>query len=258
MMLPSGLLGVLFHRLWSAHTRAFAEVLLPVPNEVSPHDCVDADVRKRFCEFAGYLRRKTIDRLSCRPAKQPFVVLPVDVQKPSIATTESQLVNLGFIRQLVRLQCQRRQPTVTANLLACRVPSLCFALLSKLVDRRFARLAARLLGRDRLQVKGRRGDLLSLVRFDPIVRTGMGTVIWTVRHRGAYRVQVDIHAAREQAGFIDDPLALEASFPKPAGALVLLVGHPRDRFGERSHKPRDIRQSVANLCKTFSCHGTAF
>lgn len=42
-------------------------------------------------------------------------------------------------------------------------------------------------------------------------------------HFGSYRIQINVHTARQQAGFVSDFLCLEATFPKSPRAQSCLL-----------------------------------
>lgn len=53
MVVTAGAFSVGFQRFWATDATRLAEVLLPIPHQVSPHGCVDPNFGKRLRETLG-------------------------------------------------------------------------------------------------------------------------------------------------------------------------------------------------------------
>lgn len=67
--MATGLLGVLTHRIRATDARRLAKVLLPIPDQVTPHRCIDTELAKYAAHVLRDLCRKVAAVFGCRPAK---------------------------------------------------------------------------------------------------------------------------------------------------------------------------------------------
>lgn len=97
--MKAGPLGVCLDRLGTPDATALAEVLLPVPNKLSPHRNIDTKLRNRLSKRCRYLRGRSCYRLFSGPSQQSLVVGPIQVQESFIATAKPIRVNLRVASQ---------------------------------------------------------------------------------------------------------------------------------------------------------------
>jgi len=228
----------LMHPIGRARSAAATKVLLEAPYQIAPHPALDSqpfEDRKLLCrDLAPFVRPP----LPTRPIEQLQIILQRDTQESLVAGSQALLVSHRTMGPQV--QRHRSQPPIARNLgtlaLGRRLaPLLQLLWRGRLQDRRCLFLV------DRLHGCRRRFDLLALERFNSIVCRRVLRFIQRFGHRSPDGIEVDVHAASQQACFVDDPLGAEATLPEGASALILAVGHPGDRFREGFHEPGDIR-----------------
>jgi Uma2 family endonuclease len=92
---------------------------------------------------------------------------------------------------------------------------------------------------------GRRHACTSCRRQEPLLdRRGRG-FLQRRSDPGAYRVETHVGHTGQQRPRIEQRPGAKAPFPKTAGAAVLAVGAPRNRFVEAAHEPAQIPQPLA-------------
>ena len=77
-----------------------------------------------------------------------------------------------------------------------------------------------------------------LLRVNSVVRGGKAARLGRRRRAGPNRVEIDIHAARQQGRLVEQPLALITTFKEAPRATVFLVCAAGDRLGQAPHQPR--------------------
>jgi hypothetical protein len=84
-------------------------------------------------------------------------------------------------------------------------------------------------------------------RFDSLARGRELACLGSFGNHGSHGVQVDIRQARQHSGLIEKRLTPEASFPKMARHLVVVIGLASNYLGQTFHYPRDAREPLSQF-----------
>ena len=112
-----------------------------------------------------------------------------------------------------------------------------------LLERNGQRGALRALGVEASQ--SRRIGALALHHPNPLVYRREFGFLGCLGNSSTNGIEIHLDHGREQTGFIEERLALEAPLPESTGAVVFLVGTTRLGFVQAPHEPTDIHQSIA-------------